>query len=557
MFNSRNMIQLQNPSSRGGLATGILVALLASCFILTGMVDGRTIDSTASGARPGTDSILYVDNQAPTASDENAGSESTPLLTVQEAVTRARDNKRKNISTTVIIKPGTYRETVTLAWTNRDENQPENLTPIIIKAAEPGTVFLKASDVWTGWEYEERYNAYSHEWKNDWGEFDPGWDLKGLAARREMVFSDGKLLTQVASLRELAPGTFYVDEDADKLYLKIVDGSDIDDLTIEVAVRDVVWDQRYEFNVTIDGLTFEHAATNWKGGFGGARFTNSNHLKLSNCSFAFNNWSGVYIGESTDISLRHSKMNHNGGQGWSTWRVSDFVSYDTETSYNNWRGALSDFTGWSVGNKLESMHGLTVVKHRAVGNYSRGLWLDYDIQEAVLDSLYIADNHRDGVWFEANPGPIEMHNSIIENNLDAGLRTTFTEDVLIANNTIRNNATMQVEIAGANRRWVKDYVTQERMQLTARNWTLQGNTLEGGEQLIGAADNHKFKEWSEFVSTLTADNNIYIHENSAVFMVRRKTLSLIEARSLEDFKGWKEHSGQDEHSRFVSRSDSN
>lgn len=563
MLDSRKIIHPKNRKKQS-LVLKLWIAVFSCCsFALVGINDsahgtvptGLTSDLVADTTS--TDMTFFVDTASPAASDENTGSIDEPLLTIQEAVNRARDNKRDNISTTVIINPGTYRETVMLAWTNRDENQPDNLTPIVIKAAEPGTVLLKGSDVWTDWSFEDRYDSYSHEWTNDWGEFDPGWDLEGLAARREMVFADGHLLKQVASLRELSDNTFYVDEDSDKLHVKLADSLDIETTMMEVAVRDVVWDQRYEFNVSIDGLSFEHAVTTWKGGFGGARFTNSNHLVLKNCSFAYNNWAGVYIGESSDITLVNSSMNHNGGQGWSTWRVSDFTSYDTETNYNNWRGALSEFTGWSVGNKLESMHGVSITKHRAIGNYSRGLWLDYDIQDAVLDSLYISENLRDGLWLEANPGPIEVRNSIIEDNLDAGLRTTFTEDVMVANNTIRNNKTMQIEIAGANRRWVKDFVTQERMQLTVRNWTLAGNTLEGGEQLIGAADNHKFKEWSEFIATLDSDNNIYIHENSAVFMVRRKTMSLIEARSLEDFKGWKEHSGQDEHSRFVSRSNSN
>ena len=542
-----------------------LISALLFIFALTCQIDcvnrnvqeaqggqGMEIYQTAAVANlPATDIQIYVDNTSPSASDANNGTDvSLPLLTVQEGVLRARANKRKNISTTVVIMPGTYRETVTLAWTNRDENQPDNKTPVVIRAAEPGTVILSGSDVWSDWTYDERSNSYSHEWPFKWGEFDPGWDLKGVGARREMVFADGVLLTQVASQRALLHGTFYVDETTAMITIMPAEGDDVSHSTIEIATRDVVWDQRYEDNVFLDGLIVEHAATQWKGGLGGARFTNSDGLSISNSVFRYNNWAGIYVGESSDINLRNVQMNRNGGQGWSTWRVSDFVAVDTETSYNNWRGALSDFTGWAVGNKLESMHGLSITNHKAVGNHSRGLWLDYDIQEATLDSLYIADNLLDGLWLEANSGPIVLRNSLLERNGKAGLRSTFTENVTLENNILRNNSMMQLEIAGENRRWVEDFVTGERMHLTVRDWTIIGNTFEGGEQLIGVASNHKFKEWTEFIGSLHSTDNVFIHENAAAFMIRQKTLSFIEARSLEDFKGWQEHTGQDSNSTF-------
>ena len=321
-------------------------------------------------------------------------------------------------------------------------------------------------------------------------------------------------------------------------------------LWIEVSVRDVVWDQRYENNVHISGIRFDHAATPWKGGQGGVRITSSQNVAISDCVMENNNWVGLYVGQSAGIRLDSIRMNHNGGQGWNTWRVLDFSSSDTETSFNNWRGELGGFRGWSVGNKLESMHNVKVVRHRAVGNHSRGLWLDYDIQDAVLDSLFIFDNKRDGIWLEANPGPITIRNSNIVSNGESGVRSTFSQQVSLIGNTITNNAVRQIEIAGKDKRWVRDFVSNERKKLTVRDWKIRGNTLSGGKQLIGVANNHKHSEWIEFLNTLEADDNTYSHKSIASFLVLEKTLSFIEARSLEDFEGWQEHSGQDLHSTF-------
>ena len=500
---------------------------------------------------PETDVQIVVDGDNPSSSDENPGTTQRPLLTIQEGVQRARQNKLKNISSTVIINPGVYREKVSLAWTNRPENQPDNNTLIVIRAAEPGQVRITGSDVWDDWKYTSENGVLEHEWMFVWGEFDPGWELTGLAARREMVFVNGERMAQVDGANLTRDYTFSVDEENDLIRVKIPDDVRLSNPTIEVAVRDVVWDQRYENNVTIDGLVVDHAATSWKGGQGAFRITSSRNVRILNSAMHQNNWVGLYIGQSDSIDVRNVVMNENGGQGWNTWRVRQFSSFNTETSYNNWRGILSDFKGWSVGNKLESMHGVTVRNHTARGNHSRGLWLDYDIQHAELDSLLIEDNERDGIWLEANPGPITIRNSRIQNNKESGIRSTYTENVILENNVLASNERRQIEIAGKDRRWVRDFDTQERMKLTVRNWTVRNNRLSGGENLIGVADNVKHKEWVEFINTLTASDNTYESDRVAAFLILNKTLSFIEARSREDFEGWQDHTGQDLNSSFV------
>ena len=133
----------------------ILSGIVAPMFLLAPLISVTAVAQEQS-EDDSTDATIVVDQADPSASDSNEGSRLSPLLTVQEAVKRARQNKLRAISTTVRVEPGVYREAVSLAWTNRPENDPDNSTPIVIQGAGPDSVRITGSDVWTDWETDER-----------------------------------------------------------------------------------------------------------------------------------------------------------------------------------------------------------------------------------------------------------------------------------------------------------------------------------------------------------------------------------------------------------------
>ncbi|NNE36226.1 MAG: hypothetical protein HKN13_13380, partial [Rhodothermales bacterium] len=95
-------------------------------------------------------------------------------------------------------------------------NQPENDTPIVVKAMVPGTAVVRGSDVLADWQETGSPGVFEHTWTHDWGPAPNPWaddrELPSIVLRREMVFVDGSRLTQVIDRSDLRDGTFLVDD---------------------------------------------------------------------------------------------------------------------------------------------------------------------------------------------------------------------------------------------------------------------------------------------------------------------------------------------------------
>src|SRR5215471_5458687 len=106
---------------------------------------------------------IYVDGN--TGSDSNPGTMSQPLKTISQAASMAKSNNASSIGSRVIINPGTYRESVTLA-----SNALSTSLPITFEAANSGTVFVSGAEVWTGWTpYSGNPSIYTRSWPFQWG----------------------------------------------------------------------------------------------------------------------------------------------------------------------------------------------------------------------------------------------------------------------------------------------------------------------------------------------------------------------------------------------------
>ncbi len=503
------------------------------------------------------DVILYVDQTHPASADENPGTIDQPFRSIQMGVVHALRHKRAMRSVKVVIAPGTYRETINLeTYTNWESNQPNNKTPMLFEAASPGTVIISGSEVLRGWQKEPTSGMYAHEWRYVWGAYKNPWEghveMKEIVRRREMVFVNGKRLTQVLNRSDVKAGTFMVDEDEALIWMLPPKGVDMASATIEAAQREKLWWQEYEHNITIRGIVFQHAATRWDNAWAAIRISGSNGVYFDACEIRQNNGLGLYMGELADITLRRVRMNHNGWDGWGTWRVEGMTAMDTETSYNNWRGTMGGFHGWAVGNKLESTHGIKIKRHKAIGNFSRGLWLDVDMRDIHLEDVLIKDNLSDGIWFEASPGPILLKNSRICTNGENGLLTTYAQNVTLDGNVFYGNKKHQLSLAGQGDRIIRNFKSDAHESLVLKDWTLRGNAFIGGEMLIGARYQFGQEEWSRFKTSLTSEGNTFYHpDQSRVFRV------VDEEGNRLSFSQWQRASGKDLDSRFANPMQSN
>src|SRR5690606_29420992 len=142
---------------------------------------------------------------------------------------------------------------------------------------------------------------------------------------------------------------------------------------------------------------------------------------------------------------------------------------------------------WSSGNKVGSIHVLSIRNHEANEKYSRGLLLDYDISHVGVDGVVVSDDLLHGTWLDQSQGPTTMKNSIFCNNGWNGLKTTYSRYVSVDNNLFAGNATRadvqlndsQLIIDGGGERVIQDFETRNQFPLVVRDWSVTNNTFVG------------------------------------------------------------------------------
>ena len=475
-----------------------------------------------------------------TGNDSNSGTVSLPLRTVQRAVEVAKTHNADNQPVTITLFEGTYREAI--EWSGSGSTTD---APIVFQASPLGSAIISGSDVFTNWITEPQRNLYSHSWNNNWGVPGSLGEPSGeLARRREMVFIDGELLTQVTSFNALTDNSFYVDESADKLYIQTT--SNPNESIVEVGVRKGIFVIQNLKNLTVRGIVFQHDTTpadRWAVIFNGVE-----NVLIEDCDFLWNTWGGLRFQSSDDVTIRRIKANHNGGKGTEVFRTRNLLFEDSEISYNNWRGFAGGFTGWSVaGSKHLRIHGAVYRNLIAIDNKARGFWLDFDSQDIVFDGLIALGNMEGGLGVEANQGPITIRNSIICNTtVFGGILASNSENITLENSVLGHNKTGQVRPRGSSGRSVDNWETGEVVDLFSRNWTANNNIIfgEGKNELLWY---YADSGGDLFLSTYQGDNNIYWNTSPDVFRLQGDN----------DFLTWQQITGQEQNSVFTNPTQAN
>ncbi|MCR5279594.1 MAG: right-handed parallel beta-helix repeat-containing protein [Lachnospiraceae bacterium] len=227
---------------------------------------------------------IYVAGNDPQASDDNDGSKSAPLKTIQAAADRATPG------THVLIGPGVYRECVAPAMGGSDVT-----SMICYEAMEKGTVVIKASEEIhkfeksEGWRLQgfgdpvvsDSVKVWCHHLDPDmfrgynpfcavnilhdrlFIEYDKT-DMTPYLNRRGMIFCDGKPLKQVALYNQIAgeDGTYWVEANGQTLHFRLKGDEDPSDHVIEITVREQCFAPRTPFlsYIKVKGLVCAHAA---------------------------------------------------------------------------------------------------------------------------------------------------------------------------------------------------------------------------------------------------------------------------------------------------------
>jgi len=495
-------------------------------------------DASFSIATVAEDSIIrtvYVDNTNPEASDAGLGTPEIPFQSLSAAVQFADQHVRAGIGTRVIVRPGIYRERVTVA-------PAENAAaaPLVIEGEQPGTVVISGADIWKGWQRIPGTNTCRHDWPYRWGyvPYPAKWRgqvvLKPIVRRREMILLNGAFLDQVLSPRQLHPGSFYISEETQTIRAEPPRGVDLLASTVEVSVRSPLFQVSGRTNLVLRGLVFRQANTALPDA--AVEIADSSIVLIENCEFSWNNGDGLDLLTSHDITIKKSRAVNNGNSGIGGYELRNVLLDSNDTSSNNWRGVKGDYTGWGVaGMKLCRIHNALIQRHLALGNRARGLWLDFDVINVTIQDAEFAQNLRDHVFVEASQGPVSILNSYLGGSeTGAGFSGANSHDITISGNTLCNNALAQVQVTGDEDRSVTNWETKTTFNVRSERWTVSGNTIgrrHSSETWL------QTPHWPWFLRSLESNWNIWSSSvTSLPFAVGRRSWSLTH---------WRDATGQD------------
>jgi len=476
-------------------------------LILAALAIGGTRARTQATVTENQTTILYVDGKS--GSDTYPGTISSPLKTIQAAISKANANNQKRIGTRVIVNPGIYREAVSI---NPVSNQ--TTVPLTVQAAVTGTAIIAASDVLTNWSTDPGYSsAYTTTFSPEKStcSLPSGWpnNFAPIALRTEMIFVNGTPLTQVTTYAQMQPGTFYRSEGYNLLHIWPPAGTNMQTAVVEAAKRQKAMSIVGRSNIVLRGLVFRHAANCIN--TSGATVTTSSNVLIDSVQALWNNWGGLGVFSSTNFTVQNSIASYNGGVGFQGSK-DQFALYNfNESDYNNWRGAQAAFYEWGMGGtKFFQMRNTTVQNHFSYSNQAEGLWFDTDNKNILIDHVTLAGNVTAALQIERDEGPVTLQNSHLCSSGN-GVNILTSEQVKIQNNIFYNNGATnkyqaQIFIAGQpGGKVITDWQTGQSYDLFTKGMILTGNTFVDavpGQNVFGTYLSGN--DWSTFANTLNA-----------------------------------------------------
>lgn len=395
----------------------------------------------AAGGAGATD--IYVDTNNPQARDANPGTQAQPLKTVSAGASRA------NAGDTVWVSSGTYREYVYLPRSGTDASHP-----ITVRSMPGATVELKGSDVVTGWE-----SSSGTIWrKTNW------------TVNSQQLFADGVPLQQIGTTSpfntiywgttpilpptgtgtaDMPPGSFFYDQAAKILYVRLADGSAPSAHTMEASTRNTILSGADVSFIELHGLKFSHSNVSSVPYMMGMVNVSGQSWVIADCSFTYGDFAGLNI-TGNGHRILNNVCNHNGDVGISingsdnahNWAAyagrppQDLVLDGNETSSNNYRGFYVYYQSGGI-KAATSCNGVRISRHTALSNGGPGIWIDISCLNMTIERSVLKNNTR-GIEFEISDGGL-IANNLIAGNANQGIYVSASDSVTVINNTVDGN----------------------------------------------------------------------------------------------------------------------
>lgn len=489
--------------------------------------------------------VAYVDQAV--GNDQNPGTAAAPYQTISAGLAKAIKANQSNVGAKIEINPGTYRDVIDLTYTWKQTS-----APITFEAVVPGTVIVSGADQYTGWSYSSKSGVYQHSWMPIGVSRVPSGfphTLPPIAYRREEAFVNGTMLTQVMQSSLLAPGTFYVDDNARQIYLAPPASANIQSADVELTRRANIFTISHRQNVVVRGLSFIYAMADMDAS--PVNIYSSTNVLLDHVQADWNGWTGLGAHSSTNVTIQNSIFSHNAGQGFNGARNINLLFQNDETDQNGWRSAQAGFYDYAMGGvKFFNERATQVIGLNSFHNYAQGLWFDTDNRDIIIDGAHLIGNFNPNLQIELNVGPIKLTNSQlcyggVGLNLINASHLTVTNSSFISNGGTgphESNIYMAGKPGGRN---FTDWQTHQYHNVISSNLTFQGNTvldLAPSEQTFSTYLTGN--DWWQFQSSLVSDHNAWF--DSA------KTNPFIQYGKAHTLASWQQLTGQDQGSSWQS-----
>jgi hypothetical protein len=510
--------------------------------------------------------FLYVDGTK--GSDSNSGTQQSPLKTIGAATTLAVAKNHDGIGTRIIINPGTYRESMSLLSETADTTKP-----LTYQAATNGTVFISGATSYTDWQpYGGNPAIFTSNWSNAWGlcpaaQSGTRWSgpvpfQQDIVLRREMIFVNGRQLTQVLSAGQVLQGTFYVDESGGTVYVWPPAGTNMNTADVEVATLPQLLEVYGKTNLVFRGLTFQYANTCRDSAAVTVEGSATNIL-FDTDNFLWNNSEGIFIEDPTSyFTVQNTVANHNGESGFQTGQSLLGLWKSNTTSYNNWRGGQGAYYNWnSGGSHFYSSHNDVVSGLTTAYNQSYGIHWDTDVADVQASGVISVQNLLDGIFFEVVEGPVSVANSFVCNNnqaihdqylFEGGIELRNSEQISFTGGTLYNNHISAINIQGQKGGIsIYNWQTGQTYNLVTEKFTATNNTVaSSGTDQVFLDSYLSGSDWSSFQDTLTSNDNAWWNSSNS----QAYTIPSPKAGTITNLSGWKSTTGQDASSNWTAPS---
>jgi Right handed beta helix region len=513
---------------------------------------------------------LHLDPSATATAGD--GSLSKPFQRFKEAYDAMQPLKEAGQNVRILFYPGMYRQRIFDDQETPFWGIPDNNAQLVLEAKTPGKAVITGSDVWNDWQAQG-----AGLWTRDWPyAFDAtipksgGPPVPAGAVRREAVWVAGSRLKQVLALNALTPGSFFVDDAAKRISLKLEGNVNPNAGQTEVAVRGKLFYIWNVSNFTLRGLTFTHSADGFAQSAVAAQRGQGKRCKnftVENVRVEENGQGGLESYCDNTV-FRGNVVNANGFAGMLGGVSSGWTVEDNETNRNGWRSWAFGYKGWATaGLKFGLVSNIVIRRHKSLDNEADGLWIDTQNTNVTLEDSLIARNKWDGLFFEASDGPFVARNNTICNNGLTDMILGSVRQVRLENNRILSFGALNTEVPSQNlavllgetrRKEPGDSGEVSRAEYPLRDITLTGNTIVagGGRMLVGSywyfsdendpnAPQSKI-DFEAFITSFRSSRNTWFAEIQKAYSIA-SNLGYAEDR---DFAGWRTVTGQDGDSSF-------